>query len=134
MYLATVYQSFWHFVTPADKDGNSGLLAFFAGLNARRQKDLAGLLAKIEHAASDPLGPACYGDDICHKIEGDIWQLSHGAIRLLFFYANRRVVVCAQGFIKKTQKTPKSMKEAAKAAASAFKEAADKNQLVFLED
>ena len=134
MYLATVYRALWHFVTPADPGGDSELLEFFAGLDQRRQKDLAGMLAKIEHAATDLRGPACFNDDICHKIEDEIWQLSHGALRLLFFYSGDRVVVCAQGFIKKTQKTPKGMKEAAKAVASAFRKAAAQKELVFLSE
>lgn len=40
------------------------------------------------------------------KLSAEIFELRFGHLRVLWFYAERRIVVCSHGFIKRSQKTP----------------------------
>lgn len=71
---------------------------------------------------------------ICHQIEGDIWQLESGRIRVLWFYDEGRVVILSQGFIKKTQKTPEDEQRRAREHLAKYREAKAFRRLKLLED
>lgn len=115
MYLKIVTARKWTFITPCSQDGSSKLFTFIQEVGQRYGKDMAGLLAKIDKAAQDQQGPRILNIDICHQINGNIYQISHGSVRMLFFYsaARKKFIVCATCFIKRGQKTPqKSISEA----------------------
>lgn len=71
--------------------------------------------ALIRHIVNDPHGPRNLPDSISHHIEGEIWQLTAGRLRVLWFYDSRHrgVMICTQGFLKKTNKTPRAELERA---------------------
>ncbi len=46
--------------------------------------------------------------ELSHKIAGDVWELVHGALRVLWFYDEGRLVICATAFVKKSQRTPRA--------------------------
>jgi hypothetical protein len=46
--------------------------------------------------------------DISHQIRGPIFQFEKGRIRLLWFYDEGKVIVCAHWFIKESGKNKKT--------------------------
>jgi phage-related protein len=45
--------------------------------------------------------------DICHQIQGDIYEFIKRRLRVLWFYDKGRIIICTHGFVKDTQKTPR---------------------------
>jgi|GEM_PF-6519201 len=41
------------------------------------------------------------------RIQGEIWELIHGSLRILFAHDGHQLIVCTSGFIKKSRKTPR---------------------------
>jgi len=89
------------------------------------------MLARL--AAVAETGPP-HNAKICHQIEGDIWQIEHGRVRLLWFYDEGRVVILSHGFLKRSQKTPEAEKSLARAALREYREAKVRRRLKILED
>lgn len=73
---------------------------------------VAQLLPLLERVAEDQRGPKSLNKKICHRVDNaeDIWQIRKGRIRVLWFYDEGRVVICAHAFLKKDNKTPKREK------------------------
>lgn len=71
---------------------------------------------------------------ICHQIEGDIWQIELGRIRILWFYDEGRVIILSHGFIKKTQRTPEAEQRMARDCLRQYREAKTRRRLRILED
>jgi phage-related protein len=71
---------------------------------------------------------------ICHQIEGDIWQIELGRVRILWFYDEGHVVVLSHGFLKSSQKTPEAEKSLARAALKEYRETKARRRLKILED
>lgn len=52
-----------------------------------------------------------FNDDLCHYVDKEekIFQFVKGDLRILWFYADvRKVIICTHGFVKDSNKTPKS--------------------------
>ena len=90
------------------------------GKQARRAWGLQDLVAAV--------GPP-RNTDISHRLAPDIWEFISGELRILWFYDERRVVVCSHGFVKQRQKTPKAHLEQAEAVRSRYFEAKSKSAL-----
>jgi len=106
----------WEVVAPTDDEGNScELLNFLTGLPKKLHGTRDQLLARLAHVASDIDGPRNLPDKVSHRVDDNeqIWEFIKGDLRILWFYGDRKVVVCACGFVKKTQKTPKNLIESA---------------------
>jgi len=87
------------------------LRSFFSGLESNLEKDgrrMLGLLKRVAQRGVD------LNTDICHQIEGKIFQFRQGRIRVLWFYDQNRIILCTHGFVKATGKTPRGEKEHAK--------------------
>jgi phage-related protein len=61
------------------------------------------MLALLERVAES--GPP-RNVDISHSLRGDVWEFSQGSLRILWFYAHGRVVICSHAFAKKGRKIP----------------------------
>ena len=88
------------------------LRSFFSGLESNLKKDGRRMLGILKRVAQ--IGPVL-NPDICHQIEGKIYQFSQGRIRVLWFYDENKIILCTHGFVKKTRKTPRREKQHAKA-------------------
>lgn len=136
MYLKEITNSLWSFVTPCSKDGTSELHQELSRVGQRYFDDAAGLLAKIDKAAQQPQGPRIFNTHICHQIDGNIYQITHGSLRMLFFYSEskRKVIVCATCFVKTSQKTPAQKINSAKAVEKMYVEAEKRGEVIMLAD
>jgi phage-related protein len=109
-----------------DARGKSYLYEFFHALGANLEGDADRMLALLERVAA--VGPP-RNTDISHQIDGDIYEFIQGRLRVLWFYDAGRVVVCCQGFVKKSRKTPATEIERARRLRSEYQMAKDSGQL-----
>lgn len=96
---------YWTVCTVEDAAGHQPVTHFLDGLGADYSKTAAGLLETLRRIANHQQGPKCLRVEDCHQIEGEIYSLRKGDLRVLWFYHGRRVMVCGHAFIKKGQKT-----------------------------
>ena len=114
-----------------DRRGEARLATFLAGLGSNLTRDGDAMLALLERTAIT--GPP-RNTEICHKIEGEIWEFIKGRLRVFWFYDEGKVVVCTHGIVKKQQKTPKRDREAALRTRNAYFLAKEQRQLHIQED
>lgn len=78
----------------------------------------------LNRVAENADGPKRYKNapSVLHQIEGRIWQLRFNKVRVLFFWAGEKQIVCSHFFVKKSDKTPKSEKEIAQECLRIFEE------------
>jgi hypothetical protein len=136
LHLRIVISHKWTFVAPCAENRDCDLLTFLENVGQRYEKDAAGLLYKMERVAQSELGTAILNVDICHKIDDKIYQLSHGSLRMLFFYSanKRKFIVCATAYIKKGKKTPEKIKNEAKRIESLYTEAEQSGKVTIVPD
>ena len=136
MHLKIIIAKTWTFITPCSQDGSSDLYKFLENVGQRNEEDAAGLLLKIEAAAKDEMGPRILNINMCHKIDGNIYQISSGSLRMLFFYSEtkRKVIVCAVCFLKKGKKTPTKFIDSAKSIEELYNDSEKKGEVTFLTD
>ncbi len=101
-------------------DGSCPIKDFLDSLNPKMQAKAYSLLEILAESGSDlrepyskPLGDGIF--ELRVRISTDITRV------LYFFYIGRRIIV-TNGFVKKTQKTPKSEMEKAKKYRKLFEE------------
>ncbi len=101
------------------------VLMFLESIESQYSGMVAQLMPLLERVASDARGPRSLNKKICHRVDeqGDIWQIRKGRIRVLWFYDEGRVIICAHAFLKKDNKTPKREKEQARSAKAAYLDA-----------
>ena len=114
MNLLLIEKGTWEFYAVCDDRGRCEILRFFAELDKRHAAAHDNLLALIRRVSHDPQGPACLPDSKSHYIDKreKIYEFIAGKIRLVWFYSpfERRVIVCSHAFIKKSGKTPPTVK------------------------
>lgn len=119
MLVKRVQSGIWTIYAVAEERNNCvhcQLLEFLIGLEADRQGSAQKLIALLDHVSN--AGPQDLSDDVSHYIDQveRIFQFRKGAIRAAWFYDDNKVIVCTHGFLKRTNKTPKSEVRAAIAA------------------
>ena len=114
-----------------DNRGACTLLQFLEGLGANLQKDSDHMLELLERVASS--GPP-RNTEICHKIEGEIWEFIKGRLRVLWFYDAGKVVVCTHGLVKSSQKLPRAEIARAQQIKEDYDLAGEHGNLVIEED
>jgi phage-related protein len=122
----------WTLWTPSDEQGRSELFDFFDSLDETLVASREKLLALLDHVGRQ--GPQGLPVEISHEVAPYIWQFRKGRLRLLWFYDDGRVVICAHAFIKKTPKTPKDASNRAVALRKAYLEAKKRGKLRWLEE
>jgi len=107
------------------------LLEFLAELEANLHKDRDRMLALFirvaEHGVPENM-------DISHQIQGKIYELIQGRLRVLWFYGEGRAVICTGGFIKKSRKTPRREIARAIEVMDQYFQAKREKQIVILEE
>jgi phage-related protein len=94
--------------------GGLSVVGFLNELDRNFQDQVDRMLFRLEETARR--GPST-NPDICRKIGQEIWEFREGRIRVLWFYGEYlEVIICSHGFLKRTQKTPKTEKQRAFAA------------------
>ncbi len=87
-------------------------MEFLQGLEGKLGKQALRAWSLLDVVAS--VGPP-RNTDVSHRLAPDIWEFISGDLRILWFYDERKVVVCSHGFVKQRQKTPKAQLEQAEA-------------------
>jgi len=128
--LKLICRSRWSLYAVCTARGDCLLEEFLAD-QQELGKDKDRMLRRLEAIAA--YGPE-YLPDISHQIEGDVWQTEQGRVRILWFYDKGRVIICAHGFVKRTQKTPEREKAVARQVLADYRAAKDADSLIFLED
>lgn len=100
----------WTVCTVQTDNGERPVQHYLDNLDAGYDASKRGLLHLFDRIGASAQGPRCLPAAICHQIDGPIWQLTKGDLRLLWFYDPKasRVIVCGHCFLKKGQKTPRS--------------------------
>jgi hypothetical protein len=78
----------------------------------------------LERVAEHEDGPLRYKNKpkTCHQIEGEIWQLRFGDLRILWFWGDGEMIVCSHFFIKDTDATPPTQIKSARNCFIKYKE------------
>lgn len=126
MRVQTLSRSNWHLIEKLDSSGSGLVSGFLGNLGANKQREAARMVALMDRVAAH--GPR-QGTSKCHQIQGDIWELIHGSLRVLFAHDGHRLIVCTSGFTKKSQKTPKKEIKRAERILKEFRQARDGNDL-----
>jgi phage-related protein len=112
--------------------GECWLLDFLSNLQGVRQKQADHLLQLLARMAQN--GPPRRAE-ICHQIQGPIWQLTAGTLRVFWFYgAARKLIICTHGYAKSTAKTPTQQIKRALAVFETYQQAAAAGTVEYLED
>ncbi|HVR08731.1 MAG TPA: type II toxin-antitoxin system RelE/ParE family toxin [Thermoanaerobaculia bacterium] len=130
MRLRRVQRTRWEVLAVCDARGNCLLLDFLAGLEARLAADGRAMLRLLAFVAEQ--GPP-RNVETSHKLAGEIWEFITGRLRVLWFYDEGRLVVCSNGFVKRTRKTPIAEIDRARASFAAYR-AAKKDGTLQVED
>jgi phage-related protein len=126
MRVQTLSHRNWHLIEKVDASGSGLVSGFLNGLGANKQREAARMTALLDRVAAQ--GPR-QGTAKCHQIQGDIWELIHGSLRILFAHDGHQLIVCTSGFIKKSQKTPKKEIKRAERILKEFRQARDGDDL-----
>ena len=126
MRVQTLNNRNWHLIEKVDASGSGLVSGFLNGLGANKQREAARMTALLDRVAAH--GPR-QGTAKCHQIQGDIWELIHGQLRILFAHDGHQLIVCTTGFIKKSQKTPKKEIKRAERILKEFRQARDGDDL-----
>lgn len=106
MKLLRLAQGAYQVLAVCSDRGECALLSFLNELQGKLQAQADRMIHLLERVARE--GPP-RNTDVCHRIQGDIWQLRSGRVRVLWFYGSGPgVIVCSHGFLKAGQKTPKT--------------------------
>lgn len=138
MKLKIVISEKWTFYTPCNDDGTSELYSFLENIERKYEADRDGLIEKLRAAANDELGPQLFNIKICHFVDESnrIFQMRHRNFRLLMFHSDseRRAIICAAPFVKRTDKTPPEELKKARDIQQQYKAAVDEGRIVIVPD
>ena len=101
-------------------------LEFLQGLEGKLGKQALRAWSLLDVVAS--VGPP-RNTDVSHHLAPDIWEFISGDLPILWFYDERKVIVCSHGFLKQRQKTPKAQLEQAEAVRQRYFEAKRRSAL-----
>lgn len=137
MLLMELHKSKWSIYAVATllRDGSHGTCMDDAP--GERRTDLYGLSAILEHAAEQNQGPKALGNSICHQVDdnNEIWQISKGRLRLLWFYGHGgKIIICCNLHLKKKQKANAAEVENAIRMRERYFSAVNDGSIVFVDD
>lgn len=94
--------------------------AFIAALEQDNPTEHARVMRRLEQLADR--GPSRKRDEF-NDLDDDLYEAkSRGGGRIVFFYDEGRIVICACGFAKKSKKTPGSVLKTARTRMKAYEE------------
>jgi hypothetical protein len=87
------------------------LLDFLNNLPKQYHGSVVNLVAMLNTISDGSLNPRLLPDDKCHQIDKNnkIWEFIAGDIRVTWFYTKGKIIICSEGLIKKSKKTPKKV-------------------------
>lgn len=101
--------------------GDCPLEEFFEELKSSGHPDLDQMLRLIKRSAD--FGPP-RNIEMSRALEGrnaeGLWEFKAGAIRVIWFYEQNKIIICTHGFLKKGRKTPASEIETAQNTRSKY--------------
>jgi len=121
----------WTLVEKVDSSGTGEISGFLDSLGANKRREAARMTALFDRVARN--GPRL-GAAKCHQVQGEIWELIHGSLRILFAHDGNRLILCTSGFVKKRQKTPKKEINRAKGILAEFRDARASNRIEWVKD
>lgn len=126
MRLRRLKRGSWTVLAACSDRGDCSLTEFLQGLEGNLGKQARKAWSLLDLVAVD--GPP-RNTDISHSLAPEVWEFISGDLRVLWFYDERKVVVCSHGFVKKRQKTPKAEIEQAEAVRQRYFEAKRRSAL-----
>lgn len=125
MILEELHNIHWRVLAICDSKGRSIIDKLVSGLSGDLLVDGQKLDSDLDKLSEH--GPRIFPPERCHQISSkeQIYQLTSKRLRLFWFYDAGKMIICAHGFIKKSQKTP--MDELAQAVAARNRYVADKD-------
>lgn len=132
MRLKSLLKHRWDLRAPLDAQDRTEVEIFLGGLDGNYKTSVHGVLALMERFAKG--GPECMNYKLYHWADKDqgIREFIKGDLRILCFEADGAVVVCACGYVKKSQKSDLAMVARAARVKREYEEAARKNALRFI--
>lgn len=111
MILIPIKREKWKVFAYCRSERSCDLLEQISNIDQKYSASCRRLFAIIDKIASEHQGPLLLPDDISHQIDkqNQIYEFIAGKLRLLWFYSphERKVIICTNFFMKKTQKTPR---------------------------
>ena len=104
MILRTVSSGLYRVLAACTGRGDCELLSFLNEMEGPVARDAIRIANLLDRTAKE--GPS-RRTEVSHQIEGEIYEFIQGRLRVLWFYDERRIIVCSHGFIKKTKKIPR---------------------------
>jgi len=81
MRVQTLNHKNWHLIEKVNAGGKGRVSDFLERVGANKQRAAARMIALMDRVALN--GPR-QGTAKCHQIQGDIWELIYGSLRVLF--------------------------------------------------
>lgn len=131
MYVRVLSKKTWVLLELVDSAGVGHISGFLAGLGANKRGEASRMVALLDRVAE--AGPRL-GTAKCHQLQGEIWELIQGSLRVLFAHDGDRVILCSSGFIKKNRKTPRSEIRRAEHTLARFRLARHQGLLQWFQD
>lgn len=117
------------------------LEGFLEALDQQGDPAADGFRHILELVADDRNGPRALPMSLSHEIckEESLWQFIKGRWRIPWFYGGdcqgrKKIIVCAEGFFKKGQKTPPPIIESTTAIKNKFNKARLAGRLIIHDD
>lgn len=134
MKIRELLRAHWTIYAACDSRGDCTLLGWLSNMDKSLTGYSDGMVQLLQRVAQNPRGPAALGHETSHQIRGDIYQLRHGPLRVLYFNGERRSIICSHGFKKKTGKTPRRQIKKAERALNEYREAKRQGHIELLGD
>ncbi len=131
MRVRLLSQQTWTLIEKVDSSGTGEISGFLDSLGANKRKEAARMTALFDRVARN--GPRL-GTAKCHQIQGDIWELIYGSLRILFAHDGNRLILCTSGFVKKSPKTPRQEIKRAERILAEFRDARASNRIEWAQD
>ena len=131
MRVRLLSQQTWTLIEKVDSSGTGEISGFLDSLGANKRKEAARMTALFDRVARN--GPRL-GTAKCHQIQGDIWELIYGSLRILFAHDGNRLILCTSGFVKKSPKMPKQEIKRAERILAEFRDARASNRIEWAQD
>lgn len=131
MRVRSLSQKAWTLIEKVDAGGTGEVSGFLQGLGANKRREASRMVALMDRVAVE--GPR-QGAAKCHQIDGEIWELIRGSLRILFAHDGHRLILCTSGFVKKSQRTPKKEIDRAKRILSDFRDARANSRLEWVQE
>ncbi len=132
MRVGLLYEDRWSVWAPVNDDESCPVMDFMEGIDGNHQGAVDKMISLLQHVAQS--GPRELPDSLSHQVGDGLWQFTKGRLRLIWFYDDGRVVVCAHAHFKKTPKIPRRDLDAAGRVRGQYLIAKTKGELVYERD